>query len=152
MKNQKAKVAEETFGYTKSKFEKINIERMGENRPVLQLNECTCGGDFDEFCYCGGYSEDSIDVVVRWNNGTFTFHPNSPNNVHDLFEHIDDQIDFPVLAEIAAVPIYLAEGDFDPGRCVDTEHLKFVPGRVFFSWREPKEPVDPCSIKETNAT
>jgi hypothetical protein len=150
MENQEEKVDEAQLSMD-MRFEKINIDQMGQNRAVLKPNECTCGGHFDEDCYCGGYSEDYIDVVVKWNNGTFTFHPDSPNNVHDLFWHIDDHVDFPVLAEIAAVPIYLAEGDCDPCRCLDTEHLKFVSGRVFFSWREPAEPVQPCNMKEINA-
>jgi len=151
MQSQEAKVDEQAL-FMAMRWDKLNIEMMGENRPVLEPNECTCGGHFDEDCYCGGFSEDSIDVVVKWNNGTFTFHPDSPNNVHDLFWHIDDHVDFPVLAEIAAVPIYLAETGFDPGRCLDTEHLKFVSGRIFFSWREPQEPVQPCNMEEINAS
>ena len=151
MENQKEKVDEAQLSFD-MRWKKLNIEQMGENRAVLKPNECTCGGEFDEDCDCGGYSEDCIDVVVKWKNGTFTFHPDSPNNVHDLFWHIDDYVDFPVLAEIAAVPIELTEGYFSCERCLDTEHLKFVPGRVFFTWREPEEPVQPCNMEEINAS
>lgn len=150
MENQKEKVDEAQLSMD-MRWEKLNIEMMGENRLVLDPTTCVCDSVADEDCYCSPCLEAFIDVVVKWNNGTFTFHPDSPNNLHDLFWHIDDEVDFPVLAEIAAVPRYLAESECDPCRCLDTEHLKFVPGHIFFSWREPVEPVQPCNMKEINA-
>lgn len=171
MENQEEKVDEAALSLA-MRWEKLNIEMMGENRPVLQPNQCTCEGGFDEDCYCGDYYESIIDVVVLWCNGCFTFHPNAPNNIHGLFWHIDDAVEFPVPAQIAASPIGLDE-EYTSDRFIDIDDAEFIPGETLFSWkdveheakassikldsailyahRQAEASEKPCSMKETNA-
>lgn len=79
----------------------------------------------------------SVNVVMKWPNGTFTFFPCVANDVHAVF-WVVESVDYPCCdgCYIAISPHFncLNNGSSD-GFNIDTEDCSFISGQEFFTWR-----------------
>lgn len=85
-----------------------------------------------------GIDESLVNVVVKWQNGSFTFFPSVRNNVHAVF-WVVDSVEFPCVdgcfISVSTYAENINDGWQDPWG-IDTENCNFIPGKEFFSWRD----------------
>ncbi len=88
------------------------------------------------------YDEYYVNVVVRWEDGSFSFHPHTRNTTHGVFWAIDHGLAFPIGAEvkIALMPDMTKEVANDHGVFFDTDMEKdgFMESIAFFAGDVPK--------------
>ena len=92
------------------------------------------------------YDECYVNVIVRWEDGTFSFHPHTSNTIHGVFWAIDHGLAFPIGAEvkIALMPDMDKDIAEDHGVFFDTDMKNdkgedgFMESVAFFAGDVPK--------------
>jgi hypothetical protein len=94
---------------------------------IRRANEAYLGEDEDELELTIGdmlldYDEQFVNVIVKWADGSYSFHPHTNNTIHGVFWRIDHALAFPIQADvkIALMPDMVKEEAADCGEFFDT--------------------------------
>jgi len=88
------------------------------------------------------YDEWLVNVIVKWPDGSYSFHPHTENTIHGIFWAVDSGVAFPIGAEvkIGLMPDMHKEAANDHGIFFDTDMAKegFIESIAFFAGDVPE--------------